>query len=239
MLRTLFHGSRARRVALAVAAPAALCWCAIAIAAPATESAAEAKTEKKDDSGFKTLFNGKNLDGWVGATKGYVAEDGLLICKKEGGGNLYTKDEYTDFTFRFDFKLEKNANNGVGLRAPLEGDAAYVGMECQILDDDGDQYTKLAPYQYHGSIYGVLPAKRGSLKKVGEWNSEEITVKGRHVTVVLNGKTIVDGDLDKASTPHTLDHKDHPGLKREKGHIGFLGHGARIEFRNISVKELK
>ncbi len=111
-------------------------------------------------------------------------------------------------------------------------------MEIQILEDSDPQYAKLQPYQYHGSIYGVVPAKRGCLKPIGEWNYEEVTAKGRQVTVKVNGMTIVDADIDKASTPQTMDHRDHPGLKRDKGHIGFLGHGDYLEFRNIRIKTL-
>jgi hypothetical protein len=111
-------------------------------------------------------------------------------------------------------------------------------MEIQILDDTDAQYATLQPYQYHGSIYGVVPAQRGHLKPVGEWNSEEVIAKGRQITVKLNDATIVDADIDKASTPETMDHRAHPGLKRDKGYIGFCGHGNYLEFRNIRVKSL-
>jgi hypothetical protein len=193
------------------------------------------------EEGFTSLFNGKDLSGWVyggkQSGKGYqVADGGILYCTKEDGGNLYTEKEYTDFVYRFEFKLEPNANNGIGIRAPLEGDAAYVGMEVQVLDDSGSQYKNLLPGQYHGSIYKVFPAKRGHLKPVGEWNDEEIRVKGRQVTVTLNGTVIVDANLDDVKDPAIL--KEHPGLQNKKGHIGFLGHGARVEFRNMRVKEL-
>lgn len=189
------------------------------------------------DLDFKPLFNGKDLTGWVGDTKGYAVEDGSVVCLPLGG-RLFTEKEYSDFSFRFDFKLTPGGNNGVGLRAPLQGDPAYVGMESQILDDGNERYKKIFPYQAHGSIYGVVPAKRGYLKPVGEWNHEEIIVHGRHVQVILNGTTIVDANIDEASSPKTIDGKDHPGLKRTSGHIGFLGHGARIEFRNMRIKEL-
>jgi hypothetical protein len=194
------------------------------------------KKEKK--AGFVALFNGKDLDGWMGATKGYVVESGNLVCLKEGGGNLFTKKTYSDFNFRFEFKLEPRANNGLGIRAPLEGNPAYDGIELQILDNTAEQYAKLQPYQYHGSVYGVVPAKRGHLKPVGEWNSQEVTAVGSRVKVFLNGTTIVDADIDEASKGGTIDKRDHPGLKRPKGHFGFLGHGSRIEFRNIRVKNL-
>lgn len=190
------------------------------------------------EPGFASLFDGSTLAGWTGATEGYAVENGAIVCIPNKGGNLYTEKEYANFVLRLDFQLTPGANNGIGLRAPLQGDAAYVGLESQVLDDTAPIYAKLQEYQYHGSIYGILPAKRGHLKPVGEWNSTEITLDGRKIKVVLNGVTIVEGDLDEASTPKTLDGKDHPGLKREKGHIGFLGHGSRVAFKNIRIKEL-
>lgn len=191
------------------------------------------------EEGFQVLFDGKNLDAWQGDKKGYVIEKDVLICKKDGGGNLYTAKEYGNFEIRFDFKLTPGANNGLGIRAPLEGDPAFVGMEIQILDDTAEVYKSLAPYQYHGSVYGVVAAKRGHLKPVGEWNSETVICKGKEIKVVLNGETIVDADIEKASTPKTIDNREHPGLKRDKGHICFCGHGAEIEFRNIRIKPLE
>jgi len=207
-----------------------------------------------EDQGFTTLFNGKDLSGWVYGTrngaenksgKGYQVENGVLFTTKEDGGNLFTAKEYSDFVLRFEFKLTENANNGIGIRAPLEGDAAYVGMEIQVLDDGGSQYKSLQPAQYHGSIYQMFPAKRGFQKPVGQWNSEEITAQGRHITVKLNGTTIVDANLDDVKDPEVLaKHRDMSkpegshGIANTRGHIGFLGHGARVDFRNVRVKEL-
>lgn len=189
---------------------------------------------------FISLFNGMDLTGWVGDKEGYGAEDGkIVVYPDRGSGNLYTEKEYGDFILRFEFKLTPGANNGLGIRAPLEGDAAYAGMELQILDNTAEKYKDLKPYQYHGSIYGVVPAERGHLKPVGQWNEQEVIAEGRRITVKLNGVTIVYADIDAASTPRTMDNRDHPGLKREKGHIGFLGHGSRVEFRNIRIKELR
>jgi len=196
-------------------------------------------TAQEKSEGFIALFNGKDLTGWTGDTKGYVAEDGkIVIYPDRSSGNLYTVDEYGDFILRFEFRLTPGANNGLGIRTPLEGDAAYVGMEIQILDDTSPKYKDLKPYQFHGSIYGVAPAEQGHLKPIGEWNFEEITANGRQVTVKLNGTTIVDADIDKAATPATMDGRDHPGLKNGKGHIGFCGHGDHLEFRNMRIKPL-
>lgn len=198
-------------------------------------------SDEERKEGFEVLFDGTNLDKWQGNKTDYVIENGVMVVKPQPGsrGNLYTKEEYKDFIFRFEFKLTPGANNGLGIRAPLEGDAAYVGMELQILDNTADIYKDLEPYQYHGSVYGVIPAKRGFLKPVGEWNYEEVIVKDSKIQVILNGVKIVDGDISDARKHGTMDHKDHPGLKNEKGHIGFLGHGSVVYFRNIRVKELK
>jgi len=207
------------------------------------------------EQGFTSLFNGKDLTGWIygkranGAEnksgQGYQVENGVIFSTKEDGGNLYTEKEYSDFVLRFDVKLTENANNGIGIRAPLVGDAAYAGIEIQVLDDGGSQYTSLKPFQYHGSIYGMVAPKRGSQKPVGEWNSEEITADGRHITIKLNGTTIVDANLDDIKDEEMLKtHRDlarpegSRGIANTKGHIGFLGHGARVEFRNIRIKEL-
>lgn len=190
--------------------------------------------------GFQVLFDGKNLDNFQGNLADYMVEDGNMIVKpKEGShGNLYTKEEYDDFVYRFEFRLTPGANNGVGIRTPTEGDAAYVGMEIQVLDNTADIYKNLESYQYHGSVYGIIPAKRGFLRPLGEWNTEEITARGNRIKVVLNGETIVDGDIKEATKNGTMDGKAHPGLFNKKGHIGFLGHGSVVYFRNIRIKEL-
>jgi len=196
------------------------------------------KEEKKE--GFELLFNGKDLAKWIGNKQDYVVENGNIEVKTDqgGSGNLYTAKEYADFVLRFEFKLTPGANNGLGIRTPTEGDAAYVGMELQILDNTAEKYAKLQPYQYHGSVYGVIPAKKGFLKPVGEWNYEEVEVKGTHIKVTLNGEVIVDGDIADARDNGTMDHKDHPGLKNTTGHIGFLGHGDALSFRSLRIKEL-
>ena len=134
--------------------------------------------------------------------------------------------------------MTPGANNGLGIRAPLTGDAAYNGMEIQILDDGDPAYASIHPWQAHGSIYGVVPAKRGCLKPVGQWNHEEVIADGNHISVIVNGETIVDADIEKASANGTIDGKEHPGLKNPTGHIGFLGHGSVVKFRNIEIEEL-
>ena len=197
-------------------------------------------SDEEKQQGFEMLFDGSNLNNWIGNKTGYLLENGTMVVNPAGGsgGNLYTAKEYGDFEYRFEFQLTPGANNGLGIRTPTEGDAAYVGMELQILDNEADIYKNLNVYQYHGSVYGVIPAKRGFLKPVGEWNEEVVVAKGSKIKVILNGQVIMDGDIKEASKNGTADHKDHPGLHNPKGHIGFLGHGSVVRFRNIRVKTL-
>lgn len=196
--------------------------------------------EKKE--GYKVLFDGTNMHNWMGNTTDYVIEDGNIAIRpkpgKGSGGNLFTKEEFSDFIYRFEFQLTPGANNGLGIRAPLEGDAAYEGMEIQILDSEAPIYKDLQVYQYHGSIYGTAAAKRGFLKPVGEWNYEEVIVKGPKIKVILNGTVILDADITAARKNGAADGKPHPGLLRNSGHIGFLGHGSPVQFRNIRIKDL-
>src|SRR5262245_48874568 len=206
----------------------------------ATEVVAQNNQPKTDEKGFVALFDGKSLTGWKlvrGRGPGYVANDGALVCPADGGGNLLTEKEYSNFVFRFEFKTEPGGNNGVGIRTPLEGDAAYQGMEIQILDDGHERYKgKIKSEQHHGSIYDVIPARTGFLKPAGEWNEEEIMAQGSRIRVTLNGVIILDADLNNVREEATL--KKHPGLKNKSGHIGFLGHGSLVEFRNIRIRTL-
>ena len=192
------------------------------------------------EAGFTSLFDGKSLAGWqlLGAKgAGYGVKDGILYCARDGGGNLLSEREYSDFIFRFDFKLESGSNNGVAVRAPLSaGPLAYTGIEIQILDDTHPKYANLKPTQYHGSVYQIAAARRGALRPVGQWNEEEIYCRGRQIRVTVNGQVIVDTDLGTVTDRETIE--KHPGMMRPKGHIGFLGHNDYVEFRNLRLKEL-
>jgi hypothetical protein len=195
---------------------------------------------KPDAEGFLTLFDGTNLDAWTGNKTAYYINENKEIAvdpSKGGGGDLFTAEEYGDFVFRFEFKLTPGANNGIGVRTP-GGNAAYEGFEIQVLEDTAPKYATLHPYQFHGSVYGIIPAKRGAQKPVGEWNAEEIVMDGRHVKVTVNGTVIVDADLDEASKNGTMDKLKHPGLKRTMGRISFCGHGDKLWFRNVKVKPI-
>jgi len=195
------------------------------------------------ESSFTPLFDGQTLTGWTLVGKlgdGYGVTNGVIYCAQGGGGNLFTEKQYDDFILRFEFKMEDGSNNGIGIRAPLQGDASYEGMEIQILEQgaaDAGKWGKLKPEQLHGSIYDVIAARRGALKPPGQWNTEEITAVGRHIRVILNGKLILDANLNSVTDPDKM--AKHNGLFRERGHIGLLGHNDYIEFRNIRIKEIE
>lgn len=193
-----------------------------------------------DKDGFTTVFNGKDFEGWAGPVENYEVVDGAIVCKKGKGGTIFTKEEFGDFVVRLEFKVPSGGNNGLAIRYPGQGDTAYQGMcELQVLDENYDKVRgKLDPRQVHGSAYGMVAAKRGFQKPIGEWNQQEVTVKGSTIKVVLNGEVILDTDLSKVDPETFMGKSKHPGLSRTKGHFGFAGHSDPVAFRNISIKRL-
>src|SRR5262249_14116347 len=193
---------------------------------------------KHSAQGFESVFNGKDLEGWAGPVDQYEVVDGAIVCKPKKGGTIYTKEEFSDFVARVEFKLPPGGNNGLAIRYPGKGDTAYVGMcEVQVLDDTAKQYERLDPRQYNGSLYGIVAAHRGYLRPVGEWNFEEVTVKGPTIKVELNGMVIVDADVSKVT--QYMANSPHPGKDRKSGHFGFAGHNDPVAFRNIEIKRLE
>lgn len=203
--------------------------------------------------GFVLLFDGQNMDAWTGNLEAYQPVNGSMYVTASYGttGNLYTKKEYSDFVLRFEFCFDRDGvNNGIGIRTPMGVDAAYHGMEIQVLHHDSPIYKNLREYQVHGSVYGIIPAKRIKWGELGEWHKEEIRVKGDRITVTVDGVVILDGNIRTATkghnvapdgsdkNPYTVDKLNHPGLFNKKGHIGLLGHGEGIKYRHIRVKEL-
>lgn len=187
--------------------------------------------------GFETVFNGRDLTGWTGAVENYEVVDGAIRCKAGKGGTLHTDQEYGDFVARLEFRLPPGGNNGLAIRYPGNGDTAYVGMcELQVLDSEHPKYAKLDARQYHGSVYGMVAAERGYLRPTGEWNFQEVTVRGSTIRVELNGSVILDADV--AAVKDFMGGKPHPGMSRQRGFFGFAGHGDPVEFRNVRLKRL-
>lgn len=212
-------------------------WRNIYIREIPTEEANALLRKLGPQAGFESVFNGKDFTGWAGNLQGYQIEDGAIQCKAGKGGNIYTKEEYGDFVARLEFKLPPGGNNGLAIRYPGAGDTAYVGMcELQVLDDTDRRYQRLDPRQAHGSAYGMVAAHRGYQRPVGEWNYQEVTIKGSTIKVELNGTLILDTDLSKV-TKYMANSK-HPGKDNTRGYFGFAGHGDPVAFRNIAIKRL-
>ena len=207
--------------------------------------------------GFVPLFNGKNLSGWTlqGDAGCYRAgkRGELVFDNLAGKGNLWTEKDYSDFTLRFEFLMSCDCNNGLAVRTPFGQHAATKGMEIQMLDDEGFMYTTTFPqlglYQKaccrHGSVYGVIAPKfkpdgRSYLKPAGEWNTQEVTLAGSKIKVVLNGTVILEDDLARYPTDGTTqDGEKHPGLRNTTGRLAWLSHGYPCRWRRIRIKEIK
>ena len=195
------------------------------------------------EDGYKSIFNGKDLTGWAGPKENYEVVDGTIRCKKGKGGTLHTEKKYANFKASVQFKLPPGGNNGLAIRYPGTGNAAFDGMtELQVLDSEHPKYAKLDPRQYHGSAYGLAPAFRGYLRDAGEWNYQEVTVVGPTIVVELNGNIILKTDLSKI-TDYMHKNKDpkvdtHPGKNLKEGYFGFAGHNDAVQFREIFIKEL-
>jgi hypothetical protein len=193
--------------------------------------------EKLAGPGFESVFNGKDFTGWGGPIDEYQVQDGAILCKPGKGSVIHTNEEYGDFEVTVEFKLPPAGNNGLAIRYPGTGDTAYVGMcELQILDDTDPQYKNLDPRQYCCSIYGVVPAHRGYLRPLGEWNFEHAIIKGHTIKVELNGTVVIDADVSEVH--EFMANHAHPGLMRTKGSFGFAGHNDPVAFRNIKIKKL-
>ena len=202
---------------------------------PAEEANEILKQESEGE--FKSVFNGKDLQGWFGAKENYEVANGAILCKPGKGGTLFTEAEYGDFVAQVEFRLPPGGNNGLAIRYPGNGNPAYAGMtELQVLDNTAAKYAKLDKRQYHGSAYGMAAATRGYLRPVGEWNFQEVTVKGSTIKVVLNGTKILDTDLSKIT--EYMANSPHPGKDLKSGHFGFAGHSDPVAFRNIRIRSL-
>ena len=177
------------------------------------------------------------LVGWQqigGQERAWSFENGILSVTGENGGWLATHRQYDNFALQVDFRVPPGGTGGVLIRAPLEGDPAQTGLEIVIRDDYAQPGSRLAPFQYTGSIYGIqAPAERLS-KKAGQWQRLVVIAQGVHLQVGLNGKKIMDTDLSYYT--HMADR--YPGLLRTGGYIGLQSQGGPIEFRNIKLREL-
>jgi len=177
------------------------------------------------------------LVGWqqIGGQGGaWRIEEGVLSIDEGSGGWLATHRQYGNFVLSLDYRISPAGNSCVFIRAPLEGDPAYTGLEIQIVDDYAERPSPLESWQYTGSLYGVQAPSNRVSKQAGQWQTMVIVARGPRIQVELNGTKIVDADL----TNYTYLANTHPGLTRTSGYVGLQSHGSRVEFRNIRIREL-
>ncbi len=200
-----------------------------------TKQAGERSSEREDD-GWVSIFNGKDLTGWevMGRAKdAFYAEDGVLACNGKGGEWIRYTEELDNFVLQLEYKVSRRANSGVFLRSQEKGHPAYTGFEVQILDDHGHP----ANTHVSGAIYDVVAPTHNMSKPTGEWNQLEITCDGPKVIVILNGTKVIDINLDEFTKPIGKFKTPYAELPR-KGYIGLQDHGFPLWFRNIRLKKL-
>ena len=196
--------------------------------------------ERSNAKDGAAIWNGKDFDGWAGPVENYEINDGAIRCKEGKGGTIYHKDEVSDFIAQLEFKIPPGGNNGLAIRYPGTGDTAYAGMtELQVLDDNYEKVKgPIDPRQAHGSVYGMVAAARGYQHPIGEWNFQEVIVKGSRIRVELNGSVILDADVAKVDPATVMGGSAHPGKDRTSGFFGFAGHNDPVAFRAIRIKKL-
>jgi len=186
-----------------------------------------------------TLFNGKDLSGWVCKPGAWAAEDGVLACR--GGGDIWTEQQFGDFILDLEFKIDKGANSGVFFRTADINDCVQTGIELQVLDS----YGKAAVDKHDcGAIYDCLAPSKNAVKPAGEWNTLRLVCRGPRLQAVMNGLVIINMNLDDwkeaGRNPDGSPNKFRTAYKDmpRAGHIGFQDHGGGIWYRNIRIKPL-
>lgn len=184
-----------------------------------------------------TLFNGKDLGGWMnaaGADSKWVVEDGAMSGQR-GSGDIWTKARYGNFVLEVEFKT--TGNSGVFLRTDNPKNCVQTGIEIQVENPGGPDRHSV------GAIYDLVPPSKNA-GKAGEWNKYVITVEGPKIKVELNGETVSSMDLDQwtqaGRNPDGSGNKFKMALKdwKREGHIGFQDHGNKVSYRNVRIKPL-
>jgi len=214
---------------------------AVSLAVAAALAVAVGCSKSGNSSDFTPLFNGKDFTGWrLQKPGGWKVEDGAMALKG-GGGYIWTTKRYGDFILDCEFKITPGANSGIFFRTDDINDEVQTGIEMQVLDS----YGKDKPDKHDcGAIYDCLEPSVNACKPAGEWNHVTITCKDNLINVVLNGKKIIDMDLNKWDTPHMnpdgTKNKFNKALKdfSREGYIGFQDHGHDVWYRNVKIKVL-
>lgn len=189
------------------------------------------------------LFDGKSLKKWTMDKDGaWIAKNGELTTAegKDAGGYIWTKDKFEDFTLTLEFKMSEKCNSGVFFRTD-PSNAVQGGFEIQVMDTAGNP----SPGKHDcGALYDALAPSVNAAKPAGEWQTMKITCDGPQITVELNGKKVVDANIDEWTegnkNPDGSKNKFKTALKdiERKNHIGLQYHGHPVWFRNIRIEKL-
>lgn len=213
--------------------------------------------EKKD--GWQLLFDGETTKEWTGTKgkgfpeKGWVTEDGILTVlgstgeDHSSGGDIITKNQYSNFELSLEFKIPKGANSGIKYFVVNDfpnQEGNYLGLEYQIIDDENHADAKLGVNgnRTMASLYDLIPAEKTKMKPVGEWNQAKIIVKGNHVEHWLNGSKVLEYERGSGEFRKLVAASKYKNLKgfgeMTAGHILLQGHGDTVHYKNIKIRNL-
>jgi hypothetical protein len=203
--------------------------------------------------GFKPLFDGKSLDGWRGYKKAdasetrWKVENGLVTIPENDGKDtrgqrdIITTGTYDQFDLRWEWKVAQGGNSGLKYFV-LEDEASAIGHEYQMIDDERHPDAKIGPHRQTAALYDVFPAADRPLKPAGEWNNSQVIVKGKHVEHWLNGKRVLQYELDSPELKAAVAKSKFKDIARfgkpQKGHILIQDHGNAVWYRNVRIKPL-
>ena len=200
--------------------------------------------KSKDDTGWRQLFNGKDLGGWKHVGKGSMSVEKGLIRGHGGLGLLYrTKEKFSNCTIRVVYRMQKeNSNSGVFIRIPIEPFEqwmpVYYGYEVQI--DNHPETSKEDDYHITGTLYSLTKPLAKPGKPGPQWNTMDITLDGPRTIVHVNGVKVTDYKEGDPVGPRKFDFEPYHGLRPNAGYMGLQNHGDHdvVYFKEVAVKPL-
>jgi len=240
-----------RRLVLTALATAVLgAWLT---AAPDNGPAPNTLTAAEKKAGWILLFDGHSLDGWRGYKKPdavdsrWKAVDGALTLPADNGRDTHgqrdiiSKDTFEQFELSIEWKISQGGNSGIKYEVLEDRDSA-IGHEYQVIDDERHPDAKVGPHRQTAAFYDVLPATERPVKPVGEWNTTRIVVRGQTVEHWLNGKKVLQYELNSPALNAAIEKSKFKGIerfgKRQNGHILLQDHGDQVWFRSIKIRRL-
>lgn len=211
-------------------------------------------TPEEQAQGWRLLFDGRTLEGWQSLNKpeiapGWVVTNGTItILKNSKAGDLITNERFSNFDFRFEFRLTPGANSGVKyLVDPARAQGSHgIGPEYQVLDDQRHPDAKLRAdgSRTTAALYDVLPAsKEKTLRPPGEWNEGRIVVNGRRVEHWLNGVKVLEyergSEKFRAALTKSKFSKMPDFADWADGHLLLQDHNDGVSYRNLKVRVLE